>query len=187
MEKGVGIVEEIVVACRLPRMDKLMISIVIRVCFVYRFCLVWKQNSSRTWLQLFGTGYKYRPSRDVRRQSQSIKHKFYIYSSIYFFDNFVNLHIFFFLTSSQEFIKLTSASSQVPCEYLLAVASGRIAVVVTKVFELSPLSVVRSNRLACLNVESGIGLLCLQIHFCINTSFGTPGGTDSDSSSRSTC
>jgi len=39
----------------------------------------------------------------------------------------------------------------------LAVASGRIAVVGTKVFELSP--------------------LCLQIRFCINTSFGTPSGT----------
>jgi len=78
-------------------------------------------------------------------------------------------------------------SSQVPCEYLLAVASGRIAVVGTKVFELSPLSIVRSNRLARLNIESGISPLCLQIHFCINTSFGTPSGTDTDSSSRSTC
>ena len=43
-------------------------------------------------------------------------------------------------------------SSQVPREYLLAVTSGRIAVVATKVFELSPLSIVRSNRLARLNV-----------------------------------
>jgi len=68
-------------------------------------------------------------------------------------------------------------SSRVPREYLLAVTSGRIAVVGTKVFELSPLSIVRSNRLARLNVESGISPLCLQIYFCINTSFGTPGGT----------
>ena len=29
--------------------------------------------------------------------TQSIKHKFYIYSSIYFFDDFVNLHIFLLL------------------------------------------------------------------------------------------
>jgi len=49
------------------------------------------------------------------------------------------------------------------------VASGRIAVVGTKVFKLSPLSAVRSNRLARLNIESGISPLCLQIHFCINT------------------
>jgi hypothetical protein len=41
---------------------------------------------------------------------------------------------------------------QVPREYLLAVASGRIAVVETKVFELSHLSIVRSNRLARLNI-----------------------------------
>jgi len=36
-------------------------------------------------------------------------------------------------------------SSRVPREYLLAVAFGRIAVVGTKVFELSPLSIVRSK------------------------------------------
>jgi len=69
-------------------------------------------------------------------------------------------------------------NSQVPCEYLLAVTSGRVAVVGTKVFELSPLSIVRSNRLACLNVESGISPLCLQIYFYTNTSFGTPSGTE---------
>jgi len=46
-------------------------------------------------------------------------------------------------------------SSQVSREYLVAVASGRIAVVGTKVFELSPLSIVRSNRLARLKIEIG--------------------------------
>jgi mannose/fructose/N-acetylgalactosamine-specific phosphotransferase system component IIC len=40
VEEGVKIVEEIVVACRLPMIDKLMISIVVRVCFVYGFRLV---------------------------------------------------------------------------------------------------------------------------------------------------
>jgi len=69
-------------------------------------------------------------------------------------------------------------SSRVSRKYLLAVASGRIAVVGTKVFELPPLSIVRSNRLARLNVESGTSPLCLQIHFCINISFGTPSGTN---------
>jgi len=67
--------------------------------------------------------------------------------------------------------------SQVLREYLLAVASGRIAVVGTKVLELSPLSIVRSNRLARLNIKSGISPLCLQIYFCTNTSFGTSSGT----------
>ena len=60
-------------------------------------------------------------------------------------------------------------SSQVLHEYLLAVTSERIAVFGTKVFELSPLSNVRSNRLAHLNVESGISPLCLQIYFCTNS------------------
>jgi len=59
--------------------------------------------------------------------------------------------------------------SRVSCEYLLAMASEHIAVVGTKVFELSPLSVVRSNRVALLSIESGISPLCLQIYFCINT------------------
>jgi hypothetical protein len=48
------------------------------------------------------------------------------------------------------------------------VASGRIAIVGTKVFKISPLSIVRSNRLARLNIELGISPLCLQIYFCIN-------------------
>ena len=47
------------------------------------------------------------------------------------------------------------------------------------------MSVVRSSRLAHHNVESGISHLCLQIHFCTDTSFGTPSGTKI--SSRSTC
>jgi len=42
------------------------------------------------------------------------------------------------------------------------------------VFELSPLSIVRSNRLARLNVESGISPLCLQIYFCTNTGHRRP-------------
>jgi len=45
--------------------------------------------------------------------------------------------------------------SPVPREYLLAVTSGRIAVVGTKVFKLSPLSINRSNRLARLDIEIG--------------------------------
>jgi len=60
-------------------------------------------------------------------------------------------------------------SSRIPREYLLAVRSRRIAVVGTKVFKLSPLSIVRSNRLARLNVESGIRPL-----FCRSTFAPTP-------------
>jgi len=44
-------------------------------------------------------------------------------------------------------------TSRVPCEYLLAVTSGRIAVVRTKVLKLSPLSIARSNRLARLDIK----------------------------------
>jgi len=38
VEEGVGIVGKMVVVCRSPRIGRLMISIVITVCFVYGFC-----------------------------------------------------------------------------------------------------------------------------------------------------
>jgi len=41
VEEGVGIVGKMMMVCRSPRIDKLMFSIIIRVCFVYRFRLVW--------------------------------------------------------------------------------------------------------------------------------------------------
>jgi len=107
----------------------------------------------------FGQGINMRPCSDIIDNNQS-NTCFYIYSSIYFFDDFVTLHIFF-ATSSLEFIESTSMSSRVPREHLLAVTSGRIAVVGTKVFELPPMSIERSNRLARLNIESGISPLCL--------------------------
>jgi len=41
VEEGVGIVGKMMMVCRSPRIDKLMFTIVIRVCFVYGFHLVW--------------------------------------------------------------------------------------------------------------------------------------------------
>ena len=41
VEEGVGIVTKMMMVCRSPRIDKFMFSIVIRVCFVYGFRLVW--------------------------------------------------------------------------------------------------------------------------------------------------
>jgi len=41
VEEGVGIVGKMMMVCRSPRIDKLMFSIIIRVCFVYGFRLVW--------------------------------------------------------------------------------------------------------------------------------------------------
>jgi len=49
VEEDVGIIRKMMV-CRSPRIDKLLFSIIIRVCFVYGFCLVWNLNPSRTWL-----------------------------------------------------------------------------------------------------------------------------------------
>ena len=65
-----------------------------------------------------------------------------------FFDDFVIFSFYY------EFLGIRRVN-QVPREHLLAVTSGRIAVVGTKVFELPPLSIVRSNRLARLNVWIG--------------------------------
>ena len=84
------------------------------------------------------------------------------------FDDLINSHIFLF---TYEFLRILRVIlDEFSNEYLLAMASGRIVVVGTKVFELSPLSIVMSNPLARLNIESGISPLCLQIHFCINSS-----------------
>ena len=41
MEEGVGIIGKMMTACRSPRIDKLLFSIIIRVCFVCGFRLVW--------------------------------------------------------------------------------------------------------------------------------------------------
>ena len=40
-EEGVGLAEKMITVHQPARIDKLMFSIVIRVCFVYGFCLVW--------------------------------------------------------------------------------------------------------------------------------------------------
>jgi len=50
MEEDVGIIGEMMMVCRSPRIDKLLFFIVIRVCFAYEFCLVWNYNPSHTWL-----------------------------------------------------------------------------------------------------------------------------------------
>jgi len=40
-EEGAGIVDKMMTVCRSPRVDRLMFSIVIRVCFIYRFRSIW--------------------------------------------------------------------------------------------------------------------------------------------------
>jgi len=44
---GAGIVDRMVMVCRSVVVDKLMFSIVIRVCFSYRFCSIWNSSPSR--------------------------------------------------------------------------------------------------------------------------------------------
>jgi len=41
VEEDIGIVGKMMMVCRSPRVDKLLFSIIIRVCFVYGFYLVW--------------------------------------------------------------------------------------------------------------------------------------------------
>jgi len=41
VKEDVGIIEKMMMVCRLLRIDKLLFSIIIIVCFVYGFCLVW--------------------------------------------------------------------------------------------------------------------------------------------------
>ena len=46
MEKGAGVVDRLMVVYRSVVEDDLMLSIVIRVCFVYGFCLIWNSSPS---------------------------------------------------------------------------------------------------------------------------------------------
>jgi hypothetical protein len=82
------------------------------------------------------------------------------------FDDFVNLHTFFLFMSSHRFGELHCSSAifddpRVPHEYLLAVTSGRIAVVRTKVLVSSSLSINRSNRLARFGYRFRVLALCV--------------------------
>jgi len=47
---GAGIIDRMVAVCRSPEVDRLMFSIAIRVCFVYRFRSIWNKSPSRVWL-----------------------------------------------------------------------------------------------------------------------------------------
>jgi len=50
MEKGAGVVDRLMVVCRSVVEDNLILSIVVRVCFVYGFRLIWNSSPSRVWL-----------------------------------------------------------------------------------------------------------------------------------------
>ena len=50
MGKDAGVADWFVAVYRSDMEDSLMFSLVIRVCFVYGFRLIWNSNSSRVWL-----------------------------------------------------------------------------------------------------------------------------------------
>jgi len=39
VKEDVGVVGKTMVVCRLPRIDRLLLSIIVRVYFMYKFCL----------------------------------------------------------------------------------------------------------------------------------------------------
>ena len=47
MKKGTGVVDRFMVVYRSVVENNLMLSIVIRVCFVHGFCLIWNSSPSR--------------------------------------------------------------------------------------------------------------------------------------------
>jgi hypothetical protein len=96
--------------------------------------------------------------------NQYIKNSFYSY--LHLLSTTSSICIFFFFTSSHRFGELHCSSAifgdpRVPREYLLAVTSGRIAVVRTKVLVSSSLSINRSNRLACFGYRFQVLALCV--------------------------
>ena len=49
-EKDAGVAGWLITVYRLLMEDSLIFSLVIRVRFVYGFCLIWNLSSSRVWL-----------------------------------------------------------------------------------------------------------------------------------------
>ena len=41
VKEGVGVVRKTMVVYRSLRMDELLFSMIVRVCFMYEFCLIW--------------------------------------------------------------------------------------------------------------------------------------------------
>jgi hypothetical protein len=127
---------------------------------------MWTWCPSRIWLCFVRSGYKYRLRGNVIRDHQSISKPIFTPICIYLlFGDFVNLHFFLFM-SSHRFGELhrfsaTFGDPRVPHEYLLAVTSGRIAVVRTKVLVSSSLSINRSNRLARFGYRFRVLALCV--------------------------
>jgi hypothetical protein len=114
--------------------------------------LVWTRCPGRVWLCFLRSGYKYRLMGNVIDISINIKPILLLFASTYF-STTSSICVFFLFTSSHRFDELHRFSAtfddpRVPREYLLAVASGRIAVVRTKVLVFSSLSINGSNRLA---------------------------------------
>jgi len=50
VKEDAGVVDWLVVVYRSVTVDSLIFSLVIRIRFVYEFCLVWNLSSSRVWL-----------------------------------------------------------------------------------------------------------------------------------------
>jgi hypothetical protein len=107
--------------------------------------------------------------------NQSIHQKNSFYSYLHLLSATSSICIFFLFTSSHRFGELHCSSAifddpRVPREYLLAVTSGRIAVVRTKVLVSSSLSINRSNRLARFGYRFRVLALCV----CRSTFASTP-------------
>jgi len=47
MKKSAGVIDRFMVVYRSVVGNNLMLSIVVRVCFVYGFCLIWNSSPSR--------------------------------------------------------------------------------------------------------------------------------------------
>jgi len=41
VKEDMGVIRRTMVVCRSPRIDKLLFSIIVRVYFMYEFCLIW--------------------------------------------------------------------------------------------------------------------------------------------------
>jgi hypothetical protein len=139
---------------------------------------VWTWCPSRIWLCFIRSGYKYRLRGNVKRRI-NIKTNFYSYLHLFTFRRLRQFAYFSFFTSSHRFGELHRFSAtfddpRVPRKYLLAVTSGRIAVVRTKVLVSLSLSINRSNRLARFGYQFRVLALCVCRSTFVSTQANTP-------------
>ena len=132
---------------------------------------------------LFRSGYKYGVKGTVINISINIKTNFYSYLHLLTFSATSSICIIFFLRVLIDSAScIASVRPSAILEFRVSISwpwlPGVSLLSGPKCSYLHPCRLIGQIDWHALDIDSGISPLCLQIHFCINTSFGTLGGTN---------